>query len=130
MDPKHYVAVVALRGYPESTDELASRIRSCLETHPTLSLRVDEVAAGEAPTHHSEAISIRDALNARVLRAARALREARKRSGDGAKAWVEGLVSGERKPLDIAGRLAEAKALNEELDRALDALDDYDRRTA
>lgn len=47
-EPNHYTVVVALRGFPESTDALADRVRRTLETHPTLSLRVDEVVAKEA----------------------------------------------------------------------------------
>lgn len=48
MDPKSYVVTVTLRGYPESVEELARRVRGCIETHPTLSFRVETVSARDA----------------------------------------------------------------------------------
>lgn len=45
----HLVAVVRFRGYPGDMRELATRIRQCIETHPTLSLPIDEVAVDRVP---------------------------------------------------------------------------------
>ncbi len=45
MEPTYYEVTVQIRGYAESTAALAQRVRAALETHPTLSLRVDAVDA-------------------------------------------------------------------------------------
>lgn len=99
------------------------------EIIPAVQVIVVETPPQEEPTEAPT--SIRDALVDRVVKAARALREHRSRTGDGAKAWAAGLVGqGPRAPLNLAGVVEEGKKLNAELDSALEALDTYERRTA
>jgi hypothetical protein len=45
--PRIYGVLVHVEGYPDSEVALAERIRRTLETHPTLSLRVEGVVARE-----------------------------------------------------------------------------------
>ncbi len=49
MDLARYTATVTFRGYAADTDELRDRIKRALGTHPTLSLRVDEVVVQAHP---------------------------------------------------------------------------------
>ena len=78
----------------------------------------------EAPT------SIRDGLVARLVATVRASQAHRLSSTEGAKAWASGLVGkGPKVGLGLGEMAVEAKRLNLEMDAALAALDDYDRRT-
>lgn len=46
VEPSRFTVVVRLRGF-EEPEALATRVRQTLETHPTLSMRVDEVVASD-----------------------------------------------------------------------------------
>lgn len=54
MEPKLFCVLVQVEGYPESEAELAERVRRTLETHPTLSFRVEAVVAKEVPAGERE----------------------------------------------------------------------------
>jgi len=49
-EPTVFIATLTIRACDTSPDELAERVRRALETHPTLSFRLDEVVVREART--------------------------------------------------------------------------------
>ena len=55
--PDTFNVVVRLRGYA-TTDGIVERVRACLETHPTLSLRVDDVRALVEISPDTDAIEV------------------------------------------------------------------------
>lgn len=49
MNLARYTVTITFRGYVADTNELRDRIKRALSTHPTLSLRVDEVVVEAHP---------------------------------------------------------------------------------
>lgn len=47
MKPERYAVVLTLSGYPDNLTALAEQVRSAVETHPTLSMRLESATAHE-----------------------------------------------------------------------------------